>query len=172
MPSLLFFRSHARCRFISEWVPRHGAKQLGLMHAVTEKLLLGRIASTACEDATYCYRCSVVCVSVCPLDTTVCPAKMAEPIELPFGVWNWVGPGNCGGPSFPAFWRDIFGGNPCDAAFRRSPLIVCFSRVIRKSLEGKQNTAHITKQSYHILLEYTIVRIFDAGTFFHELPIL
>jgi len=38
-----------------------------------------------------CYRCSLICVSVCLLVT---PAKMAQPIELPFGLWTRVGPRN------------------------------------------------------------------------------
>ena len=80
------------------------------MHAVTEKLLLGRIASTACEDATYCYRCSVVCVSVCPLDTTVCPAQTDEPIELPFGGVELGGPREWRGPEFPSFLKGHFWG--------------------------------------------------------------
>ena len=86
---------------------------LGTVHAVTEKLLLGRIASTACEDATYCYRCSVmVCVSVCPLDTTVCPAKMAKPIEMPFGGVELGGPKERRGPEFPSFLKGHFWGWP------------------------------------------------------------
>ena len=44
-----------------------------------------RIACTACNDAAYCYRCSVVCVSVSLLDITVSCAMMAEQIEVPFG---------------------------------------------------------------------------------------
>jgi len=44
------------------------------------------------KDAAYCYRCSVVCQSVCLLDTTVSPAKTAEPIEMLFGLWTRVSP--------------------------------------------------------------------------------
>ena len=36
--------------------------------------------------------------------TLVSPAKTAVPIELPFGFWTWVGPGNHvldGGPDPP-----------------------------------------------------------------------
>jgi len=41
--------------------------------------------------ATYCYRTSsVVCRSV----TLVSPAKTAEPIEMPFGLSDRVGPRN------------------------------------------------------------------------------
>ena len=44
------------------------------------------------------YRCSAVCVymrlCVCLLDMTVNPTQKAEPIEVPFGVCNCVGPMN------------------------------------------------------------------------------
>ena len=36
-------------------------------------------------DAAYCYRCSVVCVSVCLLHATMSCAKPAEPINTSFG---------------------------------------------------------------------------------------
>jgi len=40
-------------------------------------------------DMAYCYRpSSAVCRSV----TLVNPAQMAEPIEMPFGLWTRVGP--------------------------------------------------------------------------------
>ena len=40
-----------------------------------------------------CYRrSSVVCLSVCLSVTIVSPAKTAEPIEMPFGLWTLVGP--------------------------------------------------------------------------------
>ena len=46
-------------------------------------------------DAAYCYRLSiVVCLSVCRSVTLESPAKMAEPIELPFRLRTRVGPGN------------------------------------------------------------------------------
>jgi len=48
--------------------------------------------STVYVDAAYCYRPSnVVCQSV----TVMSPAKTAEPIEMPFGLWTRVGPRNC-----------------------------------------------------------------------------
>ena len=58
--------------------------------------------STTYVDAAYSYRpsSSVVCRSV----TLVSPAKTAAPIELPFGLRTWVGPGNHvldGGPDPP-----------------------------------------------------------------------
>jgi len=62
-------------------------------------------------DAVYCYRpSSVVCRSVCQSVTLVNPAKMAELIDMPFGLRTWVGPGNCvldGGPDLP-MGRDNF----------------------------------------------------------------
>jgi len=46
-------------------------------------------------DAAYCYRrSSVVCLSVCLSNTIVSPAKMAEMIKMPFGLWTQVGPRN------------------------------------------------------------------------------
>jgi len=57
-------------------------------------LVLGVIASMDCKDAAYCYRCSVVCLCVCLLDTTVSLTKTAEAIEMPFGLWTRVGLGN------------------------------------------------------------------------------
>ena len=54
-------------------------------------LLLDCIARTMHADAVYCYRLSsVVCLSV----TVVSPAKIAELIEMPFGLWSWVCPRN------------------------------------------------------------------------------
>ena len=48
--------------------------------------------STTYVDAAYSYRpSSVVCRSVC--HTIVSPAKTAAPIEVPFGLRTWVGPG-------------------------------------------------------------------------------
>jgi len=40
------------------------------------------------KDAACCYRCSVVCV--CLLVTTMITTKMAELIEVLFGVWTGV----------------------------------------------------------------------------------
>jgi len=53
-------------------------------------------------DATYCYRpssvvCRSVCLSVglsCRSVTLLSPAKTAEPIEMPFGLWTQVVPRN------------------------------------------------------------------------------
>ena len=47
-------------------------------------------------DVAYCYRWSgVVRLSVCLSSyAVVSPAKMAEPIEMSFGLWTRVGPRN------------------------------------------------------------------------------
>jgi len=51
--------------------------------------------STTYVDADYCYRpSSVVCQSVCRSVTLVSPAKMAAPIEMPFGLRTQVSPMN------------------------------------------------------------------------------
>jgi len=50
--------------------------------------------TTTYVDAAYSYRpTSVVCRSVCQSVTLMSPAKTAAPIELPFGLRTWVGPG-------------------------------------------------------------------------------
>jgi len=53
-------------------------------------------------------RCSLLLqmfrgLCVCLLVTTVRPTETAEPIEMPFGLWNRVGPRNhvLGGPGSP-----------------------------------------------------------------------
>jgi len=49
--------------------------------------------STTYVDAAYCYRpSSVVCLSVGLSVTLVSPAEIAEPIDMSFGMWTWVGP--------------------------------------------------------------------------------
>jgi len=55
--------------------------------------------STAYVYAAYCYRpssmvCMSVGLSVCLSVTLMSPAKLAEPIEMPFGLRTRVGPGN------------------------------------------------------------------------------
>jgi len=55
-------------------------------------------ASQYYVDAADCYRrSSVVCRSVGPSVMIVSPAKTAEPIEMPFGLWARVGPRTDGG---------------------------------------------------------------------------
>jgi len=45
---------------------------------------------TTYVDAAYCYRpSSMVCRP--PSVTVVSPAKTAVPIEMPFGLWSWMG---------------------------------------------------------------------------------
>jgi len=73
--------------------------------------------STTYVDTVYCYRpnsvvCLSVCMSVC-LSHQMSPAKMAEPIEMPFGLMTWVGPGNHvldGGPEIPLWELAILRG--------------------------------------------------------------
>ena len=65
--------------------------------------------STTYVDAAYSYRPSSV---VCPSVTLVSPAKTAAPIELPFGLRTWVGPGKHvldGSPDPP--WGKFLGEN-------------------------------------------------------------
>jgi len=38
---------------------------------------------------------SSVCLAISLSLITMSPAKMAEPIEMPFGMWTRVGPRNC-----------------------------------------------------------------------------
>jgi len=58
-----------------------------------------------CVDAAYCYLpISVVCRSVGPSVTLASPAKTAETIKMPSGLWTGVGLGNHvfdGGPDPP-----------------------------------------------------------------------
>jgi len=48
-----------------------------------------------CFDVVYSYTCLDVachmCLSVCLLVTKVNPSKMAEPVEMRFGMWTCVG---------------------------------------------------------------------------------
>jgi len=63
----------------------------------------------------------VVCVSLCAclLRITTSCAKTDEPIEMPFSAWNRVSTGNHAGKG--QFWVA-----PCDAAFRRNSLTICY----------------------------------------------
>jgi len=55
-------------------------------------LFLGRVA-VLFTDAAYCYRpSSVVCQSVCWSVVVVSHAKITEPVEMPFGLWDRMGP--------------------------------------------------------------------------------
>jgi len=77
--------------------------------------LLFDCISLLCRCGLYCYRrSSVVCLSV----TIFSPTKTAEPIEIPFGVWTWVGPGNHvsdGGPDPQCEWAILRGNVICTA---------------------------------------------------------
>ena len=50
-----------------------------------------------------------LCVSlwVCRSVTLVSPAKTAEPIEMPFGLWAWMGRRNCVLDGGPAMLKDV-----------------------------------------------------------------
>jgi len=62
---------------------------------VTTIIIIRSHRSTPYVDAAYFYRpSSVVCRSVCLSVTLVSPAKTAEPIEMPFGLWARIGPRN------------------------------------------------------------------------------
>jgi len=76
-------------------------------------------------------------LSVCRSVTLVSPAKTAAPIELPFGLRTWVGPGNHGlggGPGPP--WEGgivfFFGGG------NGSP-IVKYRDTLRSSVQRRLN---------------------------------
>jgi len=49
----------------------------------------------------------VVCRSVCRSATLVSPAKKAAPIEMPFGLWAWMGRRNHVLDRGPAVLRDV-----------------------------------------------------------------
>jgi len=58
-------------------------------------VIIGPHRSTTYTDAAYCYRqSSMVCWSVCLLVTLLNPAKMAEPIEMPFRLRTRMAPMN------------------------------------------------------------------------------
>ena len=71
-------------------------------------------------DAVYCYRpSSMVCRSVGQSVTLVSPAKMAEPIKMPFGLRTWVGPGHhvLDGVQIPTMGRGNFEGERGDSLY-------------------------------------------------------
>ena len=60
--------------------------------------------STTYVDAAYCYQpSSVICRSV----TLVSPAKTAESIEMPFGLWARMGPRNHVLDGVPEVLREV-----------------------------------------------------------------
>jgi len=77
--------------------------------------------STMYTDAAYCYRrTNVVCLSVyLSWSRLTSPAKTAEPIEMPFGMWTWVDGSKhvLDGVHIGASWR-IRLNRPCAAAIR------------------------------------------------------
>ena len=62
---------------------------LSSRNSCKQKKLIGRIAALVL-DAANCYRCSVVCASLCVQS----PTKITKSIEVQFGVWTWVEPRN------------------------------------------------------------------------------
>ena len=76
---------------------------------------LGRYCCYAASHAVCCYRCSMICIPVCLcmclLVTTISSVKVAQVIEMPFGVQTHVGQRNSvlGGPD-PRRGRGNFGG--------------------------------------------------------------
>ena len=61
-------------------------------------------------DATYFYRCSMVCLCACL--TLLSALKTVELTEVTFGTWPWVGPRNhvLGGAQIPPGEGTIFVG--------------------------------------------------------------
>ena len=102
--------------FYRRWMATVCNYRLGIETLIASiVVLLGRIATTASDSVVVCL-CAYVsvcgCVCVCLLVTFVSPAKTAEPIKMPFGVLNWVGPRNHvlhGGPDLQGdgaiFWE-------------------------------------------------------------------
>jgi len=67
------------------------------------------------------------CLSVGLSVTLVSPAKTAEPIEMPFGLWTLVGPRNHvldGGPD-PPMGRGNFEGERCPLVKNRDTVVPC-----------------------------------------------
>jgi len=67
------------------------AKHISMALGTVVSVLLGRIACTECKDAASCYRCGVVCPSLCvvslkELDATVSPTKTDDPIDMRCGM--------------------------------------------------------------------------------------
>ena len=102
--------------------------------------------TTTYVDAAYSYRpSSVVCRSVCRSVTLVSHAKTVAPIELPFGLRTWAGPGNHvldGAPDPPLEEAIFFGGgeNGCP--------IVKYRDILRSSLQSLQTalqTAYVNE---------------------------
>jgi len=88
------------------------------------KLYFGPHCSTMYVDATCCYRpSSVVCRSVCHSSE---PCKMADPNEMLFGLWAWMGSRN----------HIVYGSSDtlCEGAiFRGCPTTLC--RELCKTVE-------------------------------------
>jgi len=75
-----------------------------MTRSVKQTIVFRPHRSTTYVNAAYCYRpSSVVCRSVTP----VSPAKTAKPIEMPFGLWAWMGPRNHVLDGGPEVLRDV-----------------------------------------------------------------
>jgi len=80
--------------------------------------------STAYVDVAYCYRpSSVVCLSACLSVAVVSPAKMAEPIEMLFGLRTLVGPRM--GVQMPHGERQFWGGKGQPIVKYRDTAVSC-----------------------------------------------
>ena len=64
----------------------------------------------------------MVCLSVC-LSVTLCPAKTAEPIKMPFGLHPRMGPGNHDGVPDSLMGRGNFEGASHCKVYRHSAVI-------------------------------------------------
>jgi len=80
--------------------PKHSATKVGIKLADTSSLLLLLLLDRIAVLCTY--RCALLLqteqrgMSVCRSVTVVSSAKMAEPIKMPFGLWNRVSQTNHG----------------------------------------------------------------------------
>jgi len=74
----------------------HADKRLYGHFTVSMTLYLFLAASQNDVDAACCYRLSsVVCVLIClSVSHDHKPCKTAEPVEMPFGLWTYMGPKN------------------------------------------------------------------------------
>ena len=95
-------------------------------HRAYLQTLLGRIAWAESKGTAYCYRCSLICVSVClSAGHSRKPYKMAEPIDIPFGMWTRAGPRNYALGGEEAIMGR--GALPCGAAFCQNSLTACYN---------------------------------------------
>ena len=107
-------------------------------------------------DAVYCYTHVAWSVCLCVYVTGMSSAKMAEPIEMPFGVWAWVGPRNLvldGGPgprrrkSKGAILEVSYMGMPMYA----TPKIGIFNKTMQHFIELLQSLVHFISRVLQLL---------------------